>query len=84
MRGAFPIFADIDYWSGCLVPEKAEAKISEKTKAVVVGNVNGHPAPWTNFRDIATRNNLILIVRCCYFNFRILVFLFLFETVIRN
>jgi dTDP-4-amino-4,6-dideoxygalactose transaminase len=59
--GAFPIFADIDYWSGCLVPEKAENKISEKTKAIVVGNVNGHPAPWTQFRDVANRNKLILI-----------------------
>jgi len=61
LRGAFPIFADIDYWSGCLVPAKADAKISEKTKAIVVGNVNGHPAPWSEFREIADRNNLILI-----------------------
>jgi len=61
LRGAFPIFADIDYWSGVLVPDKAERKISDKTKAIVVGNVNGHPAPWTEFRDIAERNNLVLI-----------------------
>jgi perosamine synthetase len=61
LRGAFPIFADIDYWSGVLVPDKAERKISAKTRALVVGNVNGHPAPWTEFREIATRNNLVLI-----------------------
>ncbi len=61
LRGAFPIFADIDYWAGTLVPEKAERKISDKTKAIVVGNVNGHPAPWTEFREVADRNNLILI-----------------------
>lgn len=61
LRGAFPIFADIDYWAGTLVPEKAERKISEKTRAIVVANVNGHPAPWTEFRDVADRNNLILI-----------------------
>jgi dTDP-4-amino-4,6-dideoxygalactose transaminase len=61
LRGAFPVFADIDYWSGCLVPEKAENKISDKTKAMVVGNVNGHPAQWTEFRAIADRHNLILI-----------------------
>jgi dTDP-4-amino-4,6-dideoxygalactose transaminase len=61
LRGAFPIFADIDYWSGTLVPDKAERKISDKTRALIVGNVNGHPAPWTEFRDLATRNNLVLI-----------------------
>lgn len=61
IRGAFPIFADIDYWAGTLVPDKAERKISEKTKAIVAGNVNGHPAPWTEFRDIADRHKLILI-----------------------
>jgi perosamine synthetase len=61
LRGAFPIFADIDYWSGALVPDKAERKISDRTKAIVVGNVNGHPAPWAEFRDVAQRNNLILI-----------------------
>jgi perosamine synthetase len=61
LRGAFPIFADIDYWSGALVPDKAERKISDKTRALVVGNVNGHPAPWTEFREVAERNNLILI-----------------------
>ncbi len=61
LRGAFPIFADIDYYSGALVPDKAERKISDKTRALVVGNVNGHPAPWAEFREIATRNNLILI-----------------------
>jgi dTDP-4-amino-4,6-dideoxygalactose transaminase len=61
LRGAFPIFADIDYWSGNLVPDKAERKISPKTKAIVVTNVNGHPAQWSEFRDIATRHNLILI-----------------------
>lgn len=59
--GAFPIFADIDYWSGTLVPEKAERKISDRTKAIVVGNVNGHPAPWSEFREVADRNKLILI-----------------------
>jgi perosamine synthetase len=61
LRGAFPIFADIDYWSGILVPDKAERKISDKTKGIVVSNVNGHPAPWGEFREIAERNKLILI-----------------------
>jgi dTDP-4-amino-4,6-dideoxygalactose transaminase len=61
LSGAYPVFADIDYWSGVLLPEKAEAKLSDKTKAIVVCNNNGHPAAWTAFREVADRNNLILI-----------------------
>lgn len=59
--GARPVFADIDYWAGTLVPEKAEARITEKTRAIVACNVNGHPVPWAAFRDLATRRGLLLI-----------------------
>jgi dTDP-4-amino-4,6-dideoxygalactose transaminase len=61
IRGARPVFADIDYWSGVLVPDKAEAKITERTKAIVASNINGHPAPWSEFRALADRHKLILI-----------------------
>jgi perosamine synthetase len=43
--GARPVFSDIDYWAGTLVPEKVEARITEKTRAIVACNNNGHPAP---------------------------------------
>ena len=55
------MFADIDYWAGTLVPEKAEARITEKTKAIVAGNTNGHPAPWGLLREVAKRHNLVLL-----------------------
>jgi len=61
LAGATAVFADIDYWAGTLAPDKAEAKITEKTRAVVAGNTNGHPAPWTAFRELAERRGLILI-----------------------
>lgn len=61
MIGARPVFADIDYWAGTLVPEKAEAAITEKTRAIVAGNPNGHPAPWAELREVAKRHRLILI-----------------------
>ena len=61
LAGARPVFADIDYWAGTLVPAKAEAKITDRTRAIVAGNTNGHPAPWTAFRDIARAHRLILI-----------------------
>ena len=53
--------ADVDYWSGALVPEKAEASITERTRAIIAGNPNGHPAPWNELRALATQRGLALI-----------------------
>jgi len=61
LAGAQPRFADIDYWTGTLSPEKVEAKISAKTRAIVAGNNNGHPAQWDGLRALARKNDLILI-----------------------
>jgi perosamine synthetase len=61
LSGAKPVFADIDYWAGTLVPEKAEAQITPRTKAIIAGNPNGHPAPWAGFRALAQRTGLALI-----------------------
>lgn len=61
LSGARPVFADIDYWAGTLDPEKARKAITEKTRAIVAGNTNGHPAPWGPLREIATAHNLALI-----------------------
>ncbi len=59
--GARPVFSDIDYWAGTLVPEKVEARITEKTRAIVACNTNGHPAPWPALRAIARKHGLTLI-----------------------
>jgi perosamine synthetase len=59
--GARPVFADIDYWAGTLVPEKVEARITEKTRAIVAGNTNGHPAAWPALRAVANKHGVALI-----------------------
>jgi len=59
--GARPVFADIDYWAGTLVPDKAATRITEKTRAIVACNNNGHPAAWEGLRALAKAHNLILI-----------------------
>ncbi|PPD36418.1 MAG: aminotransferase DegT [Methylomonas sp.] len=61
LAGAKPVFADIDYWSGTLPPEKVAAKITDKTRAIVVSNTCGHPAPWQAFRELADKHKLLLI-----------------------
>jgi hypothetical protein len=59
--GATLVFADIDYWSGVLTAAKAEIKITPKTRAILAGNTNGHPADWTSLRELADSRGLKLI-----------------------
>ena len=61
LSGARPVFADIDYWSGCLEPAKAAAKITPQTRAILAGNTNGHPAAWKPLRELAERHGMPLI-----------------------
>lgn len=61
LAGAEPVFADIDYWSGTLAPDKAEAAITPRTRAILAGNTNGHPAAWEALRGLARRHGLLLL-----------------------
>jgi len=61
IAGARPVFADIDYWAGTLVPAKVEARITASTRAIVGSNTNGHPAQWPELRAVAKRHGLMLI-----------------------
>ncbi|HEY9214380.1 MAG TPA: DegT/DnrJ/EryC1/StrS family aminotransferase [Ancylobacter sp.] len=61
LAGARPVFADIDYWAGTLVPEKAQACITARTRAIVACNNNGHPAHWAGLRALAQQHDLLLL-----------------------
>lgn len=61
LAGATPVFADIDYWSCTLAPEKAAARITDRTRAIVACNANGHPALWTPLRELTEKHGLLLI-----------------------
>ena len=61
LAGATPVFADIDYWSGCLNAAKAQQKIGPRTRAILAGNTNGHPAAWGPLRELADAHGLRLI-----------------------
>jgi len=61
LAGATPVLADIDYWSGVAVPQKVASRITGRTRCIVAGNPNGHPAPWTELRAVASRHGLVLI-----------------------
>lgn len=59
--GATPVCADIDYWTGCLSASRAASQITPRTKAILAGNTNGHPAQWHALRELADRHGVALI-----------------------
>lgn len=61
LTGARPVFADIDYWAGTIAPDKAAACLTERTRAIIAANANGHPAPWDNLRELAKGAGVALI-----------------------
>ena len=61
LAGATPVFADIDYWSGCLCAEKAARRAGPRTRAILAGNTNGHPAAWGPLRALADALGVKLI-----------------------
>jgi dTDP-4-amino-4,6-dideoxygalactose transaminase len=61
LTGARVVFADINYWSGCLDGKRAALQITPRTKALIAGNVNGHPAAWQELRALADAHRLALI-----------------------
>ena len=44
-----PIFADIDPNTFCLDPKSVEKKITKKTKAILLVDINGHPSDMLEF-----------------------------------
>ncbi|MDE2371650.1 MAG: DegT/DnrJ/EryC1/StrS family aminotransferase [Burkholderiales bacterium] len=59
--GARVVFSEINYWSGCLDAARAAPLITPRTKAAIVGNVNGHPAAWDAWRALADERGIRLI-----------------------
>ena len=61
---AIPIFADIDPNTFTLDPASIEAKITPRTKAVVVVHIFGFPADMTRIMEVADRHGLAVIEDC--------------------
>jgi len=62
---ATPVFVDIEPNTFNLDPSDLEAKISSRTKAVLAVDVFGHPAPWDELGEIASRHRLAVIDDAC-------------------
>lgn len=58
--GATPVFADIDYRTGCIDPDEIEKKITPKTKAVVPVHYSGQVCDLDRIYEIADRHGLFV------------------------
>jgi perosamine synthetase len=65
MAGARPVFVDIDPVSLNIDPAKIEAKITEKTKAILPVEVFGNPAGFDRICETAQKHNLAVVEDSC-------------------
>ncbi len=63
--GGLPVFADIEPDTYTLDPEKVEAAITGKTRAVLPVHIGGRPANMDEMVRIAQKNNLLIIEDAC-------------------
>ncbi len=65
MTGAKPVFVDIDPENLNINTEKIEARITERTKAILPVEVFGNPAGMDKVSEIAQKHNLAVIEDSC-------------------
>lgn len=58
--GAKPVFADIDYKTGCMDPDDAEKKVTSKTKAIVPVHYSGEVCDLDRIYGIADKHGLFV------------------------
>ena len=61
MSNAIPIFADVDYKSFNISPERVEERLTKKTKAIIPVHLLGNPAEMDRIMEIANDHDLIVI-----------------------
>ena len=62
--GGIPVFADIDPATYCLDPESVEARITSRTRAIIVVHLFGCPAEMDRIMAIAKKYDLTVIEDC--------------------
>jgi dTDP-4-amino-4,6-dideoxygalactose transaminase len=64
-QNVVPVFVDIDPVTYCIDPKKIEAKITERTKAIVPVHIHGMPADMDEIAAIARKHHLVIIEDAC-------------------
>jgi dTDP-4-amino-4,6-dideoxygalactose transaminase len=65
-NNAVPVFVDIDPVTHNMDPDLIEARITDRTRALIVTHVWGLPAPMDRIVEIAHRHNLLVIEDCAH------------------
>ena len=63
-QGAIPVFADVDPRTGNVTPESIAARITDRTKAVVVTHLFGNPCDMTGIMAVADAKGIPVIEDC--------------------
>jgi perosamine synthetase len=64
--GARPVFVDVDVSTYNLDPDKLDAAVTNKTKAIMVQHTFGIPADMDRVMEFAAQHNLGVIEDCCH------------------
>lgn len=64
LRGAIPVFADVDRQSGNITVETVRRVFTSKTKAVIAVHLAGWPCALDELRDFCNKKNIYLIEDC--------------------
>ncbi|MDD3311834.1 UDP-4-amino-4,6-dideoxy-N-acetyl-beta-L-altrosamine transaminase [Pseudodesulfovibrio sp.] len=65
-QGGAPVFCDVDPATLLIDPASAEARITERTKAIIGVDYAGQPCDWPRLREIADRHGLALVADGCH------------------
>ena len=65
-QGGTPVFADVDPDTLLLDPEQAEAKITARTKAILVVDYAGQACDYDRLQALADRRGLVLVADACH------------------
>lgn len=63
-QGAVPVFADVDPTTAMVTVESVAARITDRTRAVIVVHLFGYPADIARLRALADGHGLVLIEDC--------------------
>lgn len=62
--GAIPVFADVERETHCIDPKDIEAKITDRTKAIICVHLYGNVCAMDEILSVAKKHNLYLIEDC--------------------
>lgn len=64
--GALPVLVDVQPGTWCIDPERAEAAVGPRTRAIVAVHLGGHPADLDALAELAERRGITLVEDCAH------------------